>query len=88
MMGLDFMVTADYHVWFIEANNFPLWPSNVMELKAMAVSVFKYKIHSCILMLAHYRNSYVMCHGSLCHNIYVCHDMKFYLTKDENNTKF
>lgn len=44
VMGLDFMITADYHVWFIEANNYPLWPSNVMNLDkatyAMAVSGF------------------------------------------------
>ena len=26
LLGLDFMVTADYRVWFIEANNYPLWP--------------------------------------------------------------
>ena len=26
MMGLDFMVTADLQVQFIEANNYPLWP--------------------------------------------------------------
>ena len=43
VMGLDFMVTADYHVWFIEANNYPLWPSNVPKLDkytyAMAVRV-------------------------------------------------
>ena len=25
-LGLDFMVTRDFHVWFIEANNYPLWP--------------------------------------------------------------
>ena len=45
VMGLDFMVTADYHVWFIEANNYPLWPSNVPKLDkytyAMAVSISK-----------------------------------------------
>lgn len=26
LLGLDFMVTADYRIWFIEANNYPLWP--------------------------------------------------------------
>ena len=26
LVGLDFMVTTDYRVWFIEANNYPLWP--------------------------------------------------------------
>ena len=26
MMGLDFMVTADLQIQFIEANNYPLWP--------------------------------------------------------------
>ena len=26
LLGLDFMVTTDYRVWFIEANNYPLWP--------------------------------------------------------------
>ena len=25
-LGLDFMVTRDLHTWFIEANNYPLWP--------------------------------------------------------------
>lgn len=42
-MGLDFMITADYHVWFIEANNYPLWPNNVANLDkhtyTMAVSI-------------------------------------------------
>ena len=45
VMGLDFMVTADHHVWFIEANNYPLWPSNVANLDKhtyrMAVSISK-----------------------------------------------
>ena len=44
MLGLDFMITVDYHVWFIEANNYPLWPSNVVNLDkdthTMAVSSF------------------------------------------------
>ncbi len=26
LLGLDFMVTHDYRVWLIEANNYPLWP--------------------------------------------------------------
>ncbi len=26
LLGLDFMVTKDYRVWLIEANNYPLWP--------------------------------------------------------------
>jgi len=26
LLGLDFLVTSDYRVWFIEANNYPLWP--------------------------------------------------------------
>ena len=26
LLGLDFMVTRDFRVWFIEANNYPLWP--------------------------------------------------------------
>ena len=25
-LGLDFMVTRDLRTWFIEANNYPLWP--------------------------------------------------------------
>jgi len=29
-----------------------------------------------------------MCHGSLRHNIYVCHEMKFYLTKDKTTQIF
>jgi len=27
LLGLDFIVTSDYHVWFIEVNNTPLWPT-------------------------------------------------------------
>ena len=42
LLGLDFMITSDYHIWFIEANNYPLWPSNTPKLDkqtyAMAVS--------------------------------------------------
>ena len=42
MLGLDFMITVDYHVWFIEANNYPLWPINAENLDkdthTMAVS--------------------------------------------------
>ena len=26
LLGLDFLVTSNYRVWFIEANNYPLWP--------------------------------------------------------------
>ena len=26
LLGLDFMITDDLHIWFIEANNYPLWP--------------------------------------------------------------
>lgn len=26
LLGLDFMITNDWHIWFIEANNYPLWP--------------------------------------------------------------
>ena len=26
LIGLDLMVTKDWHIWFIEANNYPLWP--------------------------------------------------------------
>lgn len=26
LFGLDFMITDDLQVWFIEANNYPLWP--------------------------------------------------------------
>ena len=26
LLGLDFLVTDDYNVWFIEANSYPLWP--------------------------------------------------------------
>ena len=26
LLGLDFMVTDDFHIWFIEVNNYPLWP--------------------------------------------------------------
>lgn len=26
LLGLDFMVTDDFQVWFIEANGYPLWP--------------------------------------------------------------
>lgn len=26
LLGLDFMVTDDFRVWFIEANSYPLWP--------------------------------------------------------------
>jgi hypothetical protein len=26
LLGLDLMVTTDWHIWFIEANNYPLWP--------------------------------------------------------------
>ena len=47
VMGLDFMVTADHHVWFIEANNYPLWPSNVANLDKhtyrMAVKILNKK---------------------------------------------
>ncbi|XP_065898588.1 protein polyglycylase TTLL10-like [Dysidea avara] len=32
LLGLDFMITSDYHIWFIEANNYPLWPSNAPKL--------------------------------------------------------
>lgn len=27
LLGLDFMVTSDLRVSFIEANNYPLWPA-------------------------------------------------------------
>ena len=39
LLGLDFMVTSDYHVWFIEANNTPLWPSFVSDSYTMGVSI-------------------------------------------------
>ena len=26
LLGLDLMITLDWHIWFIEANNYPLWP--------------------------------------------------------------
>ena len=26
LLGLDLMVTTDWHIWFIESNNYPLWP--------------------------------------------------------------
>lgn len=26
LLGLDLMITNDWHIWFIEANNYPLWP--------------------------------------------------------------
>lgn len=38
LLGLDFMVTSDYHVWFIEANNTPLWPKDVSDSYPMGVS--------------------------------------------------
>ena len=38
LLGLDFMVTSDYHVWFIEANNTPLWPKQVPFIYTMGVS--------------------------------------------------
>ena len=61
MMGLDFMITADYHVWFIEANNYPLWPSNVMNLDkatyAMAVSGFLKWNYLDNLVFTHFRTT-------------------------------
>ena len=38
LLGLDFMVTSDYHVWFIEANHTPLWPKEVTFMYTMGVS--------------------------------------------------
>ncbi len=26
LLGLDLMVTTDWRIWFIESNNYPLWP--------------------------------------------------------------
>ncbi len=26
LLGLDIMITTDWHIWFIESNNYPLWP--------------------------------------------------------------
>lgn len=26
LIGLDLMISTDWHIWFIEANNYPLWP--------------------------------------------------------------
>ena len=41
LLGLDFMVTSDYHVWFIEANNTPLWPNSYN----MAVRIIHLVVH-------------------------------------------
>lgn len=35
MMGLDFMVTADLQVQFIEVNNYPLWPRGTEFMDSM-----------------------------------------------------
>ena len=35
------MVTSDYHVWFIEANNTPLWPNSYN----MAVRIIHLVVH-------------------------------------------
>ena len=31
-LGLDFMVSQDWKVWFIESNNYPLWPRGTHEI--------------------------------------------------------
>lgn len=25
LLGIDLMVSKDWHIWFIESNNYPLW---------------------------------------------------------------
>lgn len=51
MMGLDFMVTSDFDIKFIEANNYPLWPrgteflNNMMQ--QMGVSWSRYAHMQC-----------------------------------------
>ena len=35
MMGLDFMVTSDLSIRFIESNNYPLWPRGTDHLNSM-----------------------------------------------------
>ena len=34
LLGLDFMVSANWKVWFIEANNYPLWPKGQPEINS------------------------------------------------------
>ena len=34
-LGLDFMVSQNWKVWFIEANNYPLWPRGTPEINEM-----------------------------------------------------
>ena len=72
------------HVNFLIKLNF-LIPSQVAILW-YTVSIYIFlvarELDTCILVLPRYIEiSYVICHGSLCHNINICHDMKcFYVT--------
>ena len=46
MMGLDFMVTSDLQLQFIEVNNYPLWPrgARVMDSMLTQMGVSDYQI--------------------------------------------
>ena len=50
LLGLDFMVTSDLRVWFIEANNYPLWPKGTPYIEhlmdQMGVSLYIIMIES------------------------------------------
>ena len=38
LLELKFMVTHDLFIWFVEANDNPVWPKDISELYSMGVS--------------------------------------------------
>ena len=60
LLGLDLLVSKDWHIWFIEANNYPLWPKGgwITDFTSkMGVSLY----HQCTTYKPAYNPDYVTC---------------------------
>ena len=65
LLGLDFMITDDLKVWFIEANSYPLWPrvsssretsfiDELMETMGVRASLHHQELHDYIAQFLHF----------------------------------
>ena len=66
LMGLDFMITSDLHIQFIETNNYPLWPRGTDSLNNMiqTMGVREDCVHQLVILLnisLSYRTTCSMC---------------------------
>lgn len=47
LLGLDLMITNNWHIWFIEANNYPLWPKGGWVTQFTTLMGVSIHIHYC-----------------------------------------